>query len=165
MTSRPLTGPGHNGGPPLEDEHLPEWGRGGAFTYFAWKSARAEVWKKVPWETMIRRARKAEAIGLTYEEYTLELLERGRYLGPADGKRIEDIKAARPRPSLLPPRSAGDESAPNEAGIRKTARRVATPEPLDPSDGARPHSVSNSSKRARSSDRGSWMPGRARWPR
>lgn len=165
MTSRPLTGPGHNGGPPLEDEHVPEWGRGGAFTYFAWKNARAEVWKKVPWETMIRRARKAEAIGLTYEEYTLELLERGRYLGPADTDRIDAIKAARPRPSLLTSCSAEGEPGASTMAARRTARGVATPEPLDPPTGTRPHSISNISKRAWSADRKPGMPGRARWPR
>ena len=92
--------PGHNGGPPLDD-HVPEWGQGGVGGYFAWKLAHDEVWKKVPWETMLRRQRKAEAIGLTYEEYTLELLERGRHLGPDDRERIAAIKARRPPLQLL----------------------------------------------------------------
>ena len=38
----------------------------------------------------------AERIGLTYEEYTLEILERGRNLQPTDIERIEAIKRARP---------------------------------------------------------------------
>ena len=163
MSERPLSDIGHNGGPPLDDEHVPEWGRPGqAHVYLAWRHAHAEVWKKVPWETMIRRARKAEAIGLTYEEYTLELLERGRYLGPADVDRIEAIKAARPRPTLLASQGVASETSPS----RKTlARGVATPQPLDPVASARPHSVSNSSKPARPADRKPGLVGRARWPR
>lgn len=93
--------PGHNGGPPIEDEHVPEWGRGGIATYFAWKRAHAEVWRSVSWETTMRRQRRAEAIGLTYEEYTLELLERGRHLGPGDAERIAAIKRKRPVPILV----------------------------------------------------------------
>ena len=42
------------------------------------------------------RLEKAEALGLTYEEYTLEILERGRYLSRADGERIAKIKDKRP---------------------------------------------------------------------
>ena len=42
-----------------------------------------------------RTAEKAEALGLTYEEYTLEILERGRYLQVADAKRIAAIKRKR----------------------------------------------------------------------
>ena len=47
---------------------------------------------------MRRRAEKAEAIGLTDEEYTLEILERGRYLQSEDADRVEAIKARRRRP-------------------------------------------------------------------
>jgi hypothetical protein len=35
---------------------------------------------------------------LTYEEYTLEILERGRNLQPQDKERIDAIKNARPLP-------------------------------------------------------------------
>jgi len=41
------------------------------------------------------RLEKAEALGLTYEEYTLELLERGRYLSNADQERVDAIKRKR----------------------------------------------------------------------
>ena len=41
------------------------------------------------------RLEKAEALGLTYEEYTLELLERGRYLQRGDTARIDAIKRKR----------------------------------------------------------------------
>ena len=43
------------------------------------------------------RLEKAEALGLTYEEYTLEILERGRHLREEDVERISAIKAARKR--------------------------------------------------------------------
>jgi hypothetical protein len=52
---------------------------------------------KVPRDTALFRLRHAEALGLTYEEYTLEILERGRYLQPHDRERIEAIKLARAR--------------------------------------------------------------------
>jgi hypothetical protein len=84
---------GHNGGPPL-DEHVPEWGVGGIGNYFGWKSA-AESAFKLPPETAIRRARKAEALGLTFREYQLEILERGSYLQEGDRERIAQIIARR----------------------------------------------------------------------
>ena len=41
------------------------------------------------------RIKKAERLGLTYEEYTLEILERGRHLQIEDVGRIAEIKQAR----------------------------------------------------------------------
>jgi len=86
---------GHNGGPPLEDEHVPEWGRGGIGNYFSWKAAHRKAYRNVAPEIMMLRAERAERIDLTYEEYTLELLERGRYLQAGDVARIDRIKRAR----------------------------------------------------------------------
>ena len=40
--------------------------------------------------------RAPRRVGLTYEEYTLEVLERGRYLSSADAERIARIKDKRP---------------------------------------------------------------------
>ena len=102
-----MTGFGHNGGPPLDDEHVPEWEDGDPGVYFAWKDAHAAVWKRVPWETMLRRQERAERIGLTYEEYTLEILERGRHLGLEDVERVEAIKRARPGLMLVEVGSPG----------------------------------------------------------
>jgi len=86
----------HNGGPPLDDPpHRPEWGRGGIGGYFHWKRAHRAFWKSVPQEIMRRRAELAERAGVTYEEYTLEIVERGRYLQAADAARCEEIRAAR----------------------------------------------------------------------
>ncbi len=85
---------GHNGGPPLDDL-LPEWGEGPIGNYFSWKAAHRAAWKVIPVEIAIRRAQKAAALGLTYEEYTLEILERGRYLQATDTKRIAEIRSRR----------------------------------------------------------------------
>ena len=94
---------GHNGGPPLEEPQVvPEWGRGGISTYFYWRAAHRAAWRNVSPEIMLRRLQRAELIGLTYREYTLEILERGRHLSlPDDAERIAEIKAARrPRPRV-----------------------------------------------------------------
>ncbi len=37
-------------------------------------------------EIGVRRAKKAAALGISYREYVLEILERGRYLGEDDVK-------------------------------------------------------------------------------
>ena len=84
---------GHNGGPPLE--HVPEWGPGGIGSYFAWRTACEAAYRSMPKETAIRRAIKAESLGLTFEEYQLEILERGRFLQAEDVERIAAIIARR----------------------------------------------------------------------
>ena len=86
---------GHNGGPPLEDEHRPEWGDGGIGNYFYWKAAHRAAWHTPSPGIVMFRIRKAERLGLTYQEYTLEILERGRHLQVEDVERIEQIKQAR----------------------------------------------------------------------
>ena len=86
---------GHNGGPPLEDEHRPEWGDGGIGNYFYWKAAHRAAWHNPSPGIVMFRIRKAERLGLTYQEYTLEILERGRHLQVEDVERIEQIKQAR----------------------------------------------------------------------
>ena len=43
-----------------------------------------------------RSAKLFSALGLTYEEYTLEILERGRHLNEGDAERIAAIKRRRP---------------------------------------------------------------------
>ena len=95
ITADDIPGMGHNGGPPLD--HIPEWGAGGIGNYFLWRAASEAAFKKVPVETAIRRANKAQALGLTYREYQLEILERGRYLQVEDTARIAEIIAKRNR--------------------------------------------------------------------
>jgi hypothetical protein len=85
---------GDNGGPALDDEG-PEWGDGDPYVYFNWKSAHRKAWKPASRDMALFRLEKAEALGLTYEEYTLEILERGRYLSSLDAERIDAIKRKR----------------------------------------------------------------------
>lgn len=67
---------GHNGGPPLEDlqEHAVTW------RHYTWRKAHKKAWKTPPREIALRRLERAEELGMTYKEYTLEIMERGRYL-------------------------------------------------------------------------------------
>ncbi len=67
-------GLGHNGGPPLD--HVP----GRRWRRWRWKKALAVAWRTPPREVVLRRMRRAKAAGMTYREYTLEIMERGRYL-------------------------------------------------------------------------------------
>lgn len=77
---------GHNNGPDiLENTTFRQW---------CWTRARAAAFAPPDTETGIRWARKAHELGLTYEEYRLELLERGRYPTDEDARRI---RANRPR--------------------------------------------------------------------
>ncbi len=67
--------PGHNGGPLLKpDDPNESWRR------YCWKRAHKAAWKTPPREIALRRLERAEAAGMTYREYTLEILERGRHL-------------------------------------------------------------------------------------
>ena len=65
---------GHNGGPALVDDD-PD----AAWRLWCWRRARKRAWS-APREVVLRRLARAEAIGLTYNEYTLEIMERGKYL-------------------------------------------------------------------------------------
>lgn len=93
--TRALPTLGHNGGPPLDDPHETPWPTGKAYIYLHWKHAVRKAFNDLPRETVIRRAKKATLLGLTYHEYTLEILERGRFLQPGDVERIAEIKALR----------------------------------------------------------------------
>ena len=88
---------GDNGGPPLDDYEGPPWGKGDPHLFLHWKRARAAALKAIPQEIALMRMERAERLGLTYEEYTLEILERGRFLQMEDVARIAEIKAARRR--------------------------------------------------------------------
>jgi hypothetical protein len=73
QTNRPQIG--HNGGPLLApDDPGESWRR------YCWRRAHKAAWKTPPREIALRRLERAEALGMTYREYTLEILERGRHL-------------------------------------------------------------------------------------
>lgn len=93
--TRPSLDGRHNGGPMLDD-HMPEWGRRGVRAYFTWKAARQKAFFTSV-SIARRRALKAKACGLTYEEYTSFLLDAGRYLQPSDAAEINVIKSRRNR--------------------------------------------------------------------
>ncbi|SHI96079.1 hypothetical protein SAMN02745194_01420 [Roseomonas rosea] len=67
-------GIGHNGGPPLEPD------AGASWRLFVWRQAHRKAWKTPPREIALRRLARAEELGMSYREYTLEIMERGRYL-------------------------------------------------------------------------------------
>jgi hypothetical protein len=88
---------GDNGGPPLDDYDGPPWGEGDPHIFLCWKRAHDAAWKSIPPQIAVMRLERAERLGLTYEEYTLEILERGRHLSEDDAGRVAAIKAGRKR--------------------------------------------------------------------
>jgi hypothetical protein len=79
---------GHNNGPDILESLL--------FIERQWRKAQAEAFAPPDAETGARWARKAGELGLTYREYRLELLERGRHPTDEDASRI---RANRPLPA------------------------------------------------------------------
>ena len=67
-----LAGLGHNRGPPLDE--------GEGWRLFCWKKAHRAAWKTPPREIALARLRRAEALGMTYREYTAIILDRGIHL-------------------------------------------------------------------------------------
>ncbi|MCX7369174.1 MAG: hypothetical protein NTX90_09790 [Alphaproteobacteria bacterium] len=68
--------PRHNGGPPLDEEE----DINASWRAWNWRRAHKRAWKTPPREIALRRLARAEELGITYKEYTLEILERGKYL-------------------------------------------------------------------------------------
>ncbi|HEX3537785.1 MAG TPA: hypothetical protein VHU15_13570 [Stellaceae bacterium] len=65
-------GIGHNGGPPLDPN--------ASWRAFCWKKAHAQAWKTPPREIALARLARAEALGMTYREYTAMILDRSIHL-------------------------------------------------------------------------------------
>jgi hypothetical protein len=63
---------GHNNGPAWDVELL--------YADYCWKLSHKKAWTAPTPEIGVRRARKAEELGVSYHDYVLEILERGRYL-------------------------------------------------------------------------------------
>ncbi len=71
---------GHNGGPPIAEP-------ADLYVLHAWKAAHSAVWKNPPLDILRFRLARAEAAGVTYEQYMLELLDTGRHLQKEDVER------------------------------------------------------------------------------
>jgi hypothetical protein len=68
---------GHNGGPPLEpvpEPYAVSW------NHYCWKKAHKRAWKTPPREIALARLARAEALGMSYREYTAIILDRGVHL-------------------------------------------------------------------------------------
>jgi hypothetical protein len=82
---------GHNNGPDILESLL--------FKEWRWRQVQKEAFAPPDAETGRRWAEKAERLGLSYREYRLELLERGRHPTDEDALRI---RTARPSSSGPP---------------------------------------------------------------
>lgn len=69
---------GHNNGPPFDDEP------NDAFVAWRWRKAHREAWKNPSMSILRFRVARAEAAGVTYREYMLELLDTGRHRQAGD---------------------------------------------------------------------------------
>ena len=69
---------GHNQGPPLEEPAAD------AFVRWRWRKVHKEAWKNPSLSILKLRVARAEAAGVSYREYMLELLDTGRHLQAAD---------------------------------------------------------------------------------
>jgi hypothetical protein len=68
----PEFGIGHNQGPPLDPER--------SWRLYCWKKAHARAWKVPPREIALARLRRAQALGMSYRDYTAHLLDTGELL-------------------------------------------------------------------------------------
>ena len=87
---------GHNNGPPIEDEP------NDAFVRYRWKKAHAEAWKHPSFSILRFRVARAEAAGVTYRAYMLELLDTGRHLQAGDASTGRSIPAGSPGEAPVP---------------------------------------------------------------
>lgn len=127
-----VRGIGDNGGPALVDP-LDE---GASWRLWCWKRAHKKAWKTPPREIALRRLANAEAAGVSYREYTLEIMERGVYLPPKTSQRIGS-RPAQPAVSASSPGHSGVPSHPvqpsHPAPLSRPAPRLRPASP--PRDG------------------------------
>lgn len=67
---------GHNNGPSVVTD--------ARYIEFCWRQAHEAAWRPPSYDIAVMRARRAAALGISYRRYTLEILERGRYLSADD---------------------------------------------------------------------------------
>jgi hypothetical protein len=116
---------GHNGGPELEDDD--PTGRL-LFVKWAWTRAHDEAWKTPPMDILRFRVSRAEAAGLTYRAYMLQLLDTGRH--PQAKPAGSDAKPKRPLAKPGAPDhslSAARSASATSAKAAKTVPAVASP--------------------------------------
>jgi len=92
---------GHNQGPPLDEPVVD------AFVRYRWRKAHAEVWKNPSLSILKLRMQRAEAAGVSYREYMLELLDSGRHLQAADVAMRRNQGDASPAAKPLSARPSG----------------------------------------------------------
>ncbi len=102
---------GHNGGPPLEDEQGYLWRK------YRWTKAYKEAWKPPSMSVLKFRVARAEAAGLSYHDYMLELLDTGRHAQKDDvDKRARAVAKPMPLggtgPSAATPRAPTPTASP-----------------------------------------------------
>ncbi|MBV9992501.1 MAG: hypothetical protein JOZ72_14580 [Alphaproteobacteria bacterium] len=62
---------GHNNGP--------DWLDGVRYIAYCWRKAHEKAWAAPSQEIGVRRALKARELGMSYRDYVLEIIERGRF--------------------------------------------------------------------------------------
>lgn len=77
----PRAGMGHNGGPPLDEEPPGKL----LLVRHHWRRAHKAARTVASMDILRFRVRRAEAAGVSYEEYVSELLDTGRHLQRGDG--------------------------------------------------------------------------------
>jgi hypothetical protein len=75
---------GHNGGPPLNEPV------NDLFVHYRWRKAHREAWQTPSMSILKFRMARAEAAGVSYRDYMLELLDSGRHLQKEDIARRKD---------------------------------------------------------------------------
>ena len=81
---------GHNGGPALDDDPGAFWRQ------HCWTQAYNEAWKAPSMAVLKFRLERAEAAGMTYRAYMLELLDSGRHAQKEDKSQRRRAPAATP---------------------------------------------------------------------
>ena len=83
-----MRGIGDNGGPPLDPNE--------SWRHWCWKRAHKRAWKTPPREIALRRLANAEALGMSYHDYMLEIMERGRHPTAPPARPVPREPAAEP---------------------------------------------------------------------
>jgi hypothetical protein len=114
-----VRGIGDNGGPPLEDDPLEAAER--SWRLWCWKRAHRRAWKTPPREIALRRLANAEAAGVSYRAYTLEIMERGVYLPPRPLV-ADTVQSANAKPEATQPAAEPERTVPRIGRMQRAPR-------------------------------------------